>query len=278
VRIRLLLSVAGVALVAHTASAQSVDPALAAAIDARAKASDSRDVAGVDRYTAADYTAVNPRGVIVNKAQRLEGMKAPPQNPAAAPPPAPRNEAVHVYGDAAVVRAKLEGSRQLQLWVKNASGWQTVTVHVVPDLPFDSPTAPGRPNAPQPSAFTAPQGLAGDRAAVFAVQKQIHDAFFAGDEAAYARHTAPEFARLAQGGYLRSGAERGATSVFNGPRQQPKVDDVTVQAWGSVAMVRWRESGIGRPMWLTRIFAKKGQAWQQVATASSLAGAAAGTQ
>ena len=80
--------------------AQSVDPALLDAITARDKASISRDVAAIDRYTADDYAAVNPGGVLNNKTQRLAGLKARP-NPQAAPGGPAVGEAVRVYGFAA---------------------------------------------------------------------------------------------------------------------------------------------------------------------------------
>jgi len=44
-----------------------------------------------------------------------------------------------------------------------------------------------------------------------------------------------------------------------------------MQIWGPVAVVRWLESG-ALSQWLTRVFAKNGTGWQQVATASSAAG------
>jgi hypothetical protein len=118
--------------------------------------------------------------------------------------------------------------------------------------------------------------LSGERAAVFAAFKQIQDAFFAGDRAAYDKLTAPEHVRLNQGGFLRFGME--ASTIIDGPRTQPKFSDITVQSWDQVGVVRWLETNAaGQQQWLTRVFAKKASGWQQVATASSNAAKAAGT-
>ena len=65
-------------LMIGTAVAQTTDPVLTGAIAARDKASIARDAAGLAQYTADDYVAVNPAGALVNKQQRLDGLKTPP--------------------------------------------------------------------------------------------------------------------------------------------------------------------------------------------------------
>ena len=113
-------------------------------------------------------------------------------------------------------------------------------------------------------------GLTGDRAAVFAAFKQIQDAFFAGDRATYDKLTAPEHVRL-NPGLVRFAGE--ASTIIDGPRLQQKYGSVSVQVWDQLGVVRWQETNAaGQLQWLTRVFAKKATGWQQVATASSLAG------
>jgi hypothetical protein len=269
-RVRLSI-VAGLLTLTPTLSAQAVDPALTAAIAARDKASVSRDAAGVAKYTADDYFAINPGGVLTNKQQRIAQLKIPAAA-GSAPPAAQRTEFVRMYGtDAAVARMRVTDNRQLLVWIKTTQGWQAAAIHVVPDaVPAPLPP-PERPKTPQPSVLQAPSGLSGDRAAVFAAFKQIQDAFFSGDRATYDKLTASEHARLAPGGMLRFANESGAN--IDGPRVQPKYSNIEVQAWGRIGVVRWLETlAGGRQQWLTRVFNRTGSGWQQVATASSVAG------
>jgi hypothetical protein len=176
-----------------------------------------------------------------------------------------------MYGaGAAVARMKQTDSRQLAVWIKNPSGWQAAAIHVVPDAFITQLPPQDRPKTAQASVLTAPADLSGDRAAVFAAFKQIQDAFFAGDRATYDKLTAPEHARLVPG-LLRFGTE--GNGFIDGPRAQPKYSNIAVQVWAPLGIVRWLETNAaGQQQWLTRVFAKNPTGWQQVATASSLAG------
>lgn len=269
-RLRFAIVATGLALVVSALEAQSVDPVLTAAIAARDKAAIARDAAGVGKYTADDYFAVNPAGVLTSKAQRLAGLKAP-ANPTAKPQQPLRTEFVRMYGSgAAVARMKSVDQRQLFVWIKNASGWQTTAIHIVPDAfaPQVPPQAP--PKTAQPTVLNAPTGLTGDRAAVFAAFKQIQVAVDSGDRSTYDKFVAPEYVRLSPG-MLRFAIEN--TVAANGLRMPPKYANITVQAWDQLGVVRWHEvTPTGQAQWLTRVFAKKGTGWQQVATASSVAG------
>ena len=194
---RLRIAVVATALaVVSVLEAQSVDPALTEAIAGRDKASIARDPATVGKYTADDYFAVNPNGVLNTKQQRLAGLKMP-SNPTAKPQLPLRTEAVTMYGaGAAVARMKQVDNRQLAVWIKNPSGWQMTAIHVIPDSFIPAPPPQERPKAAQPSNVPAQSGLSGDRAAVFASFKQIQDAFFSGDRATYDKLTAPEHVRM----------------------------------------------------------------------------------
>jgi len=78
-------------------------------------------VAGVAQYTADDYASINPSGTLMNKQQRLDGLKVP-ANPSAAPQSPLRTEAVHMYVGVAVVRSRSVDGRQLHVWVRNPNG------------------------------------------------------------------------------------------------------------------------------------------------------------
>jgi len=271
-----ILIVFALGVVAFPVLAQqpSTDPALNAAIIARDKAAMSRDVASFAQYTADDYIAVNPTGSLTNKQQRLDGLKTPAA-PGAKPPEPQRIEAVHMFGaGSAVVRTKAIDARFLSVWVRGPKGWQAHAIHVVPEVFLSQGVAPETLKAAAPSPVTSPAGLSGDRAAVFAAFKQLQDAVWSGDPATYAKLTAPDFVRLLPG-LMRFGTE--AQAAGQGPRKPPVHSDITVNVWDQLGAVRWREkNAAGVETWLTRVFAKKGIAWQQVATASSLA-AKAGT-
>lgn len=270
-RLTRFVVVCALAAVAYPVRAQSVDAALTAAIAARDKAAIARDVDGVAKYTADDYFAVNPSGVLNSKPQRLAGLKAP-ANPTAKPQPPQRTEFVRMYGSgAAVGRMRVGDQRHLAVWIKNASGWQVTAIHIAPDAVGPPPLAQERPKTAQPLAITAPAGLSGDRAAVFAIFKQLQDAFYAGDRAAYDKLTSPEHARISSGGMVRFGTEN--SIAIDGPRNPVKFSNISVQAWDQLGVVRWTETNAaGQSQWLTRVLAKKAGGWQQVATASSPAG------
>ncbi len=260
-----------IGLLGATIVAQSVDPALTAAITGRDEATIKRDPAAMAKYTADDYAAINPSGGRMTKQQRVDQLKAPAA-PGSKPAPPLRTETVRMYGaGAAVARMKQVDNRQLAVWIKNPSGWQAVAIHVVPDafLPI-APPPQNRPTTAQPTPVTAPPGLSGEGAALFAAFKQIQDANYAGDRAAYEKSMAPEFVRIAPG-LVRFGTE--ASNNIAGLRSQPEYSNVSVQAWDGIGVVRWLETpAAGQPQWLTRVFAKKAAGWQQVATASSPAG------
>src|SRR5436189_5282900 len=132
-RLRIAVVAIGLALVVSSLEAQSVDPALTAAIAARDKAAIARDGAGLAKYTADDYGSINPNGQLMNKKQRVDSFAVPAA--AGAKPQQPlRTEVVTMYGaNAAIARMKDDGSRQLFVWIKNPSGWQEEAIHIVPD-------------------------------------------------------------------------------------------------------------------------------------------------
>jgi hypothetical protein len=254
-----------------SAFAQTVDPALTAAIAARDKAAIARNADEVAKYTADDYFSVNPTGQLMNKKQRIDGLRTPAA--AGAAPQVPiRTEFVRMYGPSvAVARMRATNNRQIFVWVKNPQGWQAAVIHIVPDAFPTPPTNPAPPKVAQPTPATAPPNLSGDRAAVFAAFKQVQDAVFAGDRAAYEKTVAPEFVRPGPGGIMRTASEQAAG--INGLRAQPKYSNIDVRAWDQVGVVRWLETNAaGQSQWLTRVFAKKPAGWQQVITASAAAG------
>jgi hypothetical protein len=269
-RLRTAVVAAGLALLVSSIEAQSVDPALTAAVTARDKAVMSRDAAGVAQYTADDFIAVNPQGSLTTKQQRLDGLKAPAA--AGAKPPQPqRTEAVHMFAaGAAVARLKAIDNRTLAVWIRDAKGWQVHAIHVVPDVFMATQPAPESLKTAAPSAVTAPPGLSGDRAAVFAAFKQLQDAVWTGDPATYEKLTALEYVRLLPG-LVRFGP-RETLPAAAGPRKPPVHSDISVNVWDQLGAVRWKEkNSAGTETWLTRVLAKKPTGWQQVAMASSLA-------
>lgn len=263
--------VTGIALcVSASVAAQSVDPALTAAIRGRDEAAINRDPAAMAKYTADDYASIAPNGARMTKRQRVDQLKVPAA-PGSKPALPMRTESVGMYGaGAAVVRMKQVDSRHLDVWIKNPSGWQAVAIHVVPDafLPVQTPLE--RPKTAEPSGTIAPAGLTGDAAAIFAAHKQIQDATFSGHRAAREKMTAPEYVRLLPG--MMRFAGEGANAMDGMPRRQPQFSNATVQVWGQLGVVRWLETGPNGTQWLTRVLAKKPTGWQQVATASSAAG------
>jgi len=245
------------------------DPALLKAIDDRERAVDARDLAAVDRLTADDYSAVPVGGTtVITKAQRLTELKA--QAPSSKPT-RHVDEAVRVYGASAVQRLKNAGGRAVWIWTKNGgAGWRLAAVHGASDGDLPPPPSSTRESGPTPSDWVAPADLTPAQAAVFAVQKQIQDAFFNGDRATYLKLMAPEHSRVLPGGIVRFGAE--GSSVIDRARPRPKHEFQGIRVWDKVAIARWKEtSASGVSMLLMRVFADEGQGWWQVATVSASA-------
>src|ERR1051325_3492540 len=140
-------------LAVSSAFAQTTDPALTAAIAARDKAAIARNADEVAKYTADDYFSVNPTGQLMNKKQRIDGLRTPAA--AGAAPQVPiRTEFVRMYGPSvAVARMRATNNRQIFVWVKNPQGWQVEVIHIVPDA---FPTTPAAAPVPAKTAQPTP--------------------------------------------------------------------------------------------------------------------------
>ena len=75
-RLRIAVVATGLAVVVSVLEAQSVDPALTAAIAGRDQAAIKRDPAAMAKCTADDYASIAPGGVRMTKQQRVDQLKS----------------------------------------------------------------------------------------------------------------------------------------------------------------------------------------------------------
>ena len=103
------------------------------------------DVAAVERFWAAEFTFVNPRGERVTRAERLANLRAG-RTAFDSLAPAPQEERIRIYGDVAVHttlltiggryggRAQQGQVRALVVWVWRDGRWQQVANQLTPVL------------------------------------------------------------------------------------------------------------------------------------------------
>ena len=97
------------------------------AVRERQKAVEAADAATWDRLTGSDFAVVGVGGRYFTKAERLAALKQ--QKPQAAPMPR-LQEQIKVYGNTAVERVRSGNNWVIQVWVRQAQGWQVVATQV----------------------------------------------------------------------------------------------------------------------------------------------------
>jgi ketosteroid isomerase-like protein len=109
---------------------------LRSAMQARAVATASADVATWDRLTADNFTLVSGDGRVVTKGERIADLKA--QQPATPTPL--ESETVQTYGNVALQRFKNGGAVVQLVWAKTRGAWRVTSAQVTPVI-YDSTRA-----------------------------------------------------------------------------------------------------------------------------------------
>jgi ketosteroid isomerase-like protein len=264
----------GVFLVAASTFAQT--GAVADVLKAEADWAAGRKTGKSAALVAGDYFRVTPPGGVFTTA------------PADASPNYWEKDCqAHVYGTAAVVTC-LQGpsgpknpvgateDRGLRAWVKDGASWKVVLSHTVWAPATATPPAPLA--GPKPAVTGKPyMPKNADETDVLRVNHALAEAFMKHDAAGYGRHTAPEFVRVVAGGRLASRDEflkvagNAADSRGGGIEEEMRV-----RIYGELAVLTWKNTGTNAQgqtaalTRMTRVFAKKNGAWQQVFTISSV--------
>ena len=114
--------------------AQSIDPALQKAAEARAAARDAGDAATYSRYILEDAIITSASGTMETRASR---MKAVAGNPLKTPKPKVSDERYRMYGDTAIrtwrqdepnAEGQNRGTRWIEVWVKQKGEWKLASV------------------------------------------------------------------------------------------------------------------------------------------------------
>ena len=115
-------------------SAQSVDPALRKAAEARATARDAGDAETYGRLILEDAIITSANGTMETRASR---MKAVQGNPVKTPKPKVSDEKYRMFGDAAIrtwrqdelsAEGQNRGTRWIEVWVKQKGEWKLASV------------------------------------------------------------------------------------------------------------------------------------------------------
>ena len=114
--------------------AQSVDPALQKAAEARAAARDEGDAESYGRYILEDAVMTSGRGAMQTRASR---MKAVAGSPLKTPRPKVSDEKYRMFGDAAIrtwredgpnAEGQNRGTRWIEVWVKQKGEWKLASL------------------------------------------------------------------------------------------------------------------------------------------------------
>jgi ketosteroid isomerase-like protein len=112
---------------------EDVDPSLREAIAAWAAAIATGDEGSISRYALDDAVFVSPSGVALTKLERLDMLRNTGARGATPPSSAHRyqifgNTVVHTYRqDGMNPQGVIVPTRQLQVWVKQDTGWRVAT-------------------------------------------------------------------------------------------------------------------------------------------------------
>ena len=128
-----LLVAAALLLAVSPLRAQTVDPELEKAIQARDAAIRAGDAETWSRYTMDDFVMVRPDGVVVTKAQRMMYIKTGKVDPVK---PSSKVE-MRVYGDTVIETWRPERpdygpSQMVSVWVKQGGQWKVAHLQFTP--------------------------------------------------------------------------------------------------------------------------------------------------
>ena len=108
--------------------ARAKDSALQAAIEARQKAVNSRNVAEWSKYTTDDFDFVSAEGVLSSRQERLKGLSA-----AQGQPQSVGVESIRMLGsDTAIVVQRVGNNRMSLVWLRQSGTWKVAAGHSTP--------------------------------------------------------------------------------------------------------------------------------------------------
>ena len=114
--------------------AQSVDPALQKAAEARVAARFAGDAESYGRFTLEDAIMTNSRGGMESRAVRMKAIQG---NPVKTPRPKVSDEKYRMFGDTATrtwrqdepnAEGQNRGARWIEVWVKQKGEWKLASV------------------------------------------------------------------------------------------------------------------------------------------------------
>ena len=114
--------------------AQSVDPALQKAAEARVAARFAGDADAYGRFTLEDAIITNSNGAMESRASRMKAIQG---NPVKTPRPKVSDEKYRMFGDTAIrtwrqdepnAEGQNRGTRWIEVWVKQKGEWKVASV------------------------------------------------------------------------------------------------------------------------------------------------------
>ena len=114
--------------------AQSVDPALQKAAEARVAARFAGDAESYGRFTLEDAIMTNSRGGMESRAVRMKAIQG---NPVKTPRPKVSDEKYRMFGDTAIrtwrqdepnAEGQNRGTRWIEVWVKQKGEWKLASL------------------------------------------------------------------------------------------------------------------------------------------------------
>ncbi|MBI3516689.1 MAG: nuclear transport factor 2 family protein [Proteobacteria bacterium] len=215
--------------------------------------------------TKGDAAAVNPlldpKFAWTDRDGRTLGTKAFLQ---ALPQPgaqAGANPKLHLYGQVAVITSRLDNVYALRVWAKGRKHWRALAYHevAVTESPRAAAPATGECDNPCRTVPYKPRNAA--ERAVFESWQALERAVVAGDGAAWAPHVADEF--MVVSNVRAQDKPTRIAAVNRGGTTPPPLVSATVYDYGdTIVMTCLHQPHSGKPIHVTRVWVKRGGAWQ----------------
>ena len=184
------------------------------------------------------------------------------------------NLKLNLYGQVAVITSQLDNVYALRVWVKGRKHWHVLAYHevAVTEPPRGATPATGPCDNPCRDVPYKPRNAA--ERGVFDSWQALERAVVAGDGTAWAPHVADEFMVVSN---FRAQDKPGRIAAVNrGGTLPPPLVSATLYDYGdAIVMICLHQPAAGKPIHVTRVWVKRGGAWQMAISFQTIIQAAA---
>jgi hypothetical protein len=171
---------------------------------------------------------------------------------------------VHLYGRVAIITSNRDNIYVMRIWAKRTRGWRAVVyqeVIVPPTVETTAAVAPVARDCENPCKTVPLKPRSPDERAVIECWQALEAAAAAGKGADWAPHAADEFIAVGPS-YVQSKDQRLATMSGAASTPPPLVSAKLFDFDEGIVMVAEHQPQFGKPIHVTRFFAKRDGIWQ----------------